>query len=323
MPQVRNPRAEDGPLPGGVGNHPARTGVTRMRRQHVRRRWLGLLLVTPALAVIAILVIYPSVASIVGSFRRYQLTSQDHHFIGLNNYTTTLGNPSFRQTLLVTAEYFVVISIGVTVLGLVAALWIQSLRGWRRATALTIVVLPWAVPGSIAGLLWLFILNPTGSGLLNSILKSLHVISDYHVWLSEPVTSTIVIGLTVVWSATPLGVVILLAGLEGIPSDIYEQSAVDGATGVRRFVQITLPLLRPALAIVLLNGAVLAIGLFDQIFVLVGLDPTKITLTGQIYLYAFRDFNFGYAFALSVVATAITSFVSVLYLKTIYREVEY
>ncbi|MGN6741978.1 MAG: carbohydrate ABC transporter permease [Amnibacterium sp.] len=108
-----------------------------------------------------------------------------------------------------------------------------------------------------------------------------------------------------------------------MPREIYEQSLVDGATRSRQFASITLPLLRPALAIVLLNAAVLAIGLFDQVYVLVGLDPEKITIAGSMYLYAFRDFNFGLGFAASVVATAITAAISLVYLKVVYREEEY
>jgi len=81
--------------------------------------------------------------------------------------------------------------------------------------------------------------------------------------------------------------------------------------------------LRPALALVLLNAAIVSIGLFDQVYALVGLDPNKITVTGEIYLYAFRSFNFGYGFAASVIATIITGGVSIVYLKFIYRAQEF
>ena len=137
------------------------------------------------------------------------------------------------------------------------------------------------------------------------------------------IAGILVIAVTVAWSATPLGVIILLAGLEGIPRDLYEQSLIDGANRIKQFTSITLPLLRPAIAIVLLNGAVVSIGLFDQVYVLVGLDQSKVTLGGQIYVYAFRDFNFGFGYAASVIATLITAAISVVYLKLIYREEEY
>lgn len=272
---------------------------------------------------IAILVLYPSISSIVGSFQRYELTNPSRAFTGLRNYNSVLTDPLFVQSLVNTAGYFVVITLAVLVMGLGTALWLQSLHGMWRVVALTIVVLPWAVPGTVAGVLWSFILNPTGAGLLNSVLKSLHLIDTYQAWVNKPVVGIVVIALTVAWSAVPLGVVVLLAGLEGIPREIYEQSLVDGAGRLKQFVLITLPLLRPALAIVLLNGAVLSLGLFDQIYVLVGLDPQKTTIAGSMYLYAFRDFNFGFGFAASVIATTITAAISLVYLRLVYREEEF
>ncbi|MDB5733305.1 MAG: hypothetical protein JWQ03_3200 [Variovorax sp.] len=308
------------PVPGGPVQDHARPTRTAARRRVNR---LGLGLVAPAFAVIAVLVLYPSISSIIGSLQRYELTDPSRAFVGLRNYSLVLADPSFLQSLLNTAGYFIVITVAVLVMGLVMALWLQSLHGAWRAVALTVIVLPWSVPGTVAGVLWSFILNPTGAGLLNSTLKSIGLIGSYQAWLDKPVGGIAVIGLTVAWSAVPLGVVVLLAGLEGIPREIYEQSLVDGAGRVKQFASITLPLLRPALAIVLLNGAVLSIGLFDQIFVLVGLDPQKITIAGAMYLYAFRDFNFGFGFAASVIATAITAAISLVYLRLVYREEEF
>jgi multiple sugar transport system permease protein len=295
------------------------------RRSASRRRInrLGLLLVAPSVLVIAVLVLFPSIRSLIGSSRRYELTDQNHAFNGVQNYRSVLADSDFQQALKNTAGYFVVVSVLVLLIGIVVALWLQSLHGVVRAVALTVVVLPWAVPGTVSGVLWSFVLNPTGTGLLNSLLKSLHLIGSYQAWLNKPIAGILVIAVTVAWSATPLGIIILLAGLEGIPRELYEQSLIDGANRVKQFTSITLPLLRPAIAIVLLNGAVVSIGLFDQVYVLVGLDPSKVTLGGQIYVYAFRDFNFGFGYAASVIATVITAAISLVYLKLIYREEEY
>ncbi|HEV7624831.1 MAG TPA: sugar ABC transporter permease [Amnibacterium sp.] len=317
---MRADRAALLPAASGPAGRSARPGRSAARRRANR---LGLALVAPAFAVIAVLVLYPTVSSVVGSFQRYELTDPNRAFSGVRNYSAVLSDGTFQQALLNTGGYFVVITLAVLLMGLGTALWLQSLKGAWRAIALTVIVLPWSIPGTVAGVLWSFILNPTGSGLLNSVLKSAGVIGSYQAWLNKPIAGIVVIGLTVAWSAVPLGVVVLLAGLEGIPREIYEQSLVDGAGRLKQFGSITLPLLRPALAIVLLNGAVLAIGLFDQVYVLVGLDPDKITIAGSMYLYAFRDFNFGFGFAASVVATAITAAISLVYLRLVYREEEY
>jgi len=284
---------------------------------------LGWLLVAPASIVIVALVLYPTAVSVFGSFQHYSLTDQDRSFVGLQNYLTVLSDSEFQRASVTTALYFVVISVGVLVIGLGMALWLQTLRGVARGLALGVIILPWAVPGTVSGLLWSFIFTPTGAGLLNSTLTSLHVIESNQAWLNMPVLGPLLIALTVVWGGTPLGVVIFLAALEGIPRDLYAQSLVDGASPARQFWSISLPLLRPAIAIVMLNAATLAIGLFDQVYVLSGIDPSKITIAASMYLYAFRDFNFGLGFAAAVVAALITTAIAVFYLKAVYREVEF
>jgi ABC-type sugar transport system permease subunit len=272
---------------------------------------LGWLLVAPASIVIIVLVLYPTVVCLIGSLQHYSLTDQDRSFVGIKNYWDVLTDSAFQRSAVTTAMYFAAISSGVLVVGLGVALWLQTLQGWVRGVALCVIILPWAVPGTVSGLLWSFIFTPTGSGLLNSTLTSLHLIGTSQAWLNMPTLGP------------PLGVVIFLAALEGIPNDLYAQSLIDGAGPVRQFWSISLPLLRPAIAIVMLNGATLAIGLFDQVYVLSGIDPSKITIAASMYLYAFRDFNFGLGFAAAVIAALITTLIAVVYLKGVYREVEY
>lgn len=284
---------------------------------------LGWLLVTPTAVIIGVLVLYPTVTSLVGSLRHYSLIDQERSFAGIDNYMRVLADPAYQRALASTGVYFVVISVGVLVMGIGIALWLQTLKGRARGLALGVVIIPWAVPGTVSGLLWSFIFTPTGAGLLNSALSSLHLIDTTQVWLNMPTFGLVLIALTVIWCGTPLGVMIFLAALEGIPRDLYEQCRIDGAGPVRQFWSVSLPLLRPAIAIVLLNAATLAIGLFDQVYVLVGIDPSKITIAGSMYLYAFRDFDFGLGFAAAVIAAVITTLIAVVYLKTVYREVEY
>lgn len=284
---------------------------------------LGWLLVAPAGIVILVLVLYPTAISLIGSLQHYSLTDQDRSFIGLENYVDVLKDTAFQRSAVTTAMYFLAISVGVIVVGLGMALWLQTLKGRVRGLALCVIILPWAVPGTVSGLLWSFIFTPTGSGLLNSTLTSLRLIGGSQAWLNMPTLGPILIALTVVWGGAPLGVVIFLAALEGIPRDLYSQSLIDGAGPARQFWSISLPLLRPAMGIVLLNGATLAIGLFDQVYVLVGIDPSKMTIAGSMYLYAFRDFDFGLGYAAAVIAALITTLVAVVYLKGLYREVEY
>jgi multiple sugar transport system permease protein len=309
---------------------PAKGKAARTRDPRPNRRgrgWrtdrLGWLLVAPAVVVIGALVLYPTVTSLIGSLQHYSLLNRDRSFAGIGNYVRVLADPAFERSIATTGVYFVVISIGVLVIGIGIALWLQTLKGRLRTLALGVVIIPWAVPGTVSGLLWSFILTPTGAGLLNSAMSSLHLIDTAKAWLNMPTIGPALIALTVVWGGTPLGVVIFLAALESIPQDIRDQSLIDGVGPARYFWSISIPLIRPAIAIVLLNAATLAIGLFDQIYVLVGLDPSKITISGSMYLYAFRDFNFGLGYAAAVITTVITALIAVVYLKGPYREVEY
>lgn len=150
-----------GPGPGKGGRAPARRRTTR----------LGWLLIAPAVIVIGVLVLYPTVASLIGSFQNYSLMDPDRSFAGFGNYVRVLTDPGFQRSIATTGVYFVVITIGVLVIGMGIALWLQSLKGRTRTVALGVVILPWAVPGTVAGLLWSFIFTPTGSGLLNSTVQ--------------------------------------------------------------------------------------------------------------------------------------------------------
>ncbi|MDH2442567.1 sugar ABC transporter permease [Amnibacterium sp. CER49] len=299
------------------------------RREGVRSRWSlrarevtsAYVLVTPALIIIALLIFFPAVQSTIDSFRQGDLTNPTaHNFIGLRNYLNALLDPSFLQAVRNTGVYIVVAVVVALLLGLLMAMWMQSLGGRARVIALTLIILPWAVPGTVAGNLWSFILNPTGSGLLNGVLESLGVIDQPQIWIASPLWGQVFIALSFCWGLVPLGAIIFLAGLESIPEDFYAQSYVDGATALQRFTSITLPLLRPALAIVLVNAAVSAIGIYDQVYVLAGFDPNKISLIGQTYLYAFRDFNFGLGYAASILTTVATTLIAAVFLKVVYRE---
>lgn len=277
--------------------------------------------IAPAMLLIAVLVLYPLARSLYDSLHTDSLLNQSHAFTGLRNYAQVLADPAFRRAGVNTLEYLVLTSIGTLCCGLVMALWLHSLKRWR-GFFLAAIVVPWAVPGTVNGLLWLFILNPV-TGLLNSVLQALHLTSQPHVWLNGTFTAVAFISLSLIWQVTPITAIILLAGLESIPPSLYEAASVDGASSLRAFQRITLPLLRPAIAISLVNAGVLGIGAFDQVYVLTGNAPGTISSVIQTYLYAFRDLNFGLGIAASVFVTAAALLLSLIYLKGLYREIEY
>jgi ABC-type sugar transport system permease subunit len=293
------------------------------RTRHSRRRVAKqpYLLVLPALAILAVLVLYPLVVSLWDSVHVDNLEIASHAFTGASNYVHALTDPAFTGASLNTLMYLILATVGSLLGGMVIALWLHSFRRFR-ALFLTIIVLPWAVPGTVSGVLWSFIFNPT-NGLLNAMLTSTHLISHNINWLQSSVSGQIFISASLLWQIVPISSVIFLAGLESIPRPLYEQATVDGASGFAVFGRITLPLLRPAMAIGLLNAGILGISIFDQIYVLSGYAPATISAVVQIYLYAFQGFQFGIAIAASMIVTVGTLLVSIFYLKIVYREVTY
>lgn len=279
------------------------------------------LFLLPAIAIIAVLVLYPLVVSLYDSFHMDYLESPSHAFIGGANYVHVFTDPAFRTASLNTLIYLGIATLGSLLIGMVMAVWLRGLRR-SRMLFLTIVVLPWAVPGVVNGVLWSFIFNPT-NGLLNAVLLDLHVIHHSVIWLENPTSSLICIGISLLWQIAPICAVIFLAGMEAIPPVLYEQASVDGCSGIRAFSDITLPLLRPALAIGLLDAGVLGLAIFDQVYVLSGYAPASISAVIQIYLYAFQDFQFGIGIAASLVVTVVGLLLSLFYLKVVYREVSY
>lgn len=276
----------------------------------------------PCLALVAVLVLYPMGTSLYQSVHNDTPLDPTNAFVGLRNYRFVVSDPDFVQAVKNTGQYLLFATISSLALGLIMAMWLHSLRRGRGA-ALVLVVLPWAVPGTVVGILWSFILNPTGNGLLNAVLLRTHAISAPIVWLAHPLTGILLITLTLVWQTVPIAALIIFAALEAIPSELRETARVDGANRTAEFLHVTLPLLRPALAISLLNAGILAIGIYDQVYVLAGFSPSTLSVVGKIYTYSFRDFNFGYGIAASVFVTLATVAVSLFYLKIVYREVTY
>jgi multiple sugar transport system permease protein len=279
---------------------------------------LGWVLVAPVAVLVVVFVLYPLILGLDMSTHATDFTgTQAQRFVALRNYTSVLTSSDTKAAVLHTAGYWVV-SVGVElVIGLAAALALnRPFRG--RGVVLAMLILPWALPGVVAGLLWSRILDPS-TGLLNSALLQLHVIHTYKVWFSSPLWSVALISLVQAWTVSPLTTLILLGGLQGIPKALYESAVVDGASAVASFRWITLPLLGPSVAVALTVGAVVAFGIFDVIYVLNGTAFESRSLMMQVYLTTFTELNFGKGVALAFVITGITALVVCLYLLAFRR----
>ena len=293
---------------------PGRSGRARLEEAR-----LGWLLSLPVLAVIAVLVFYPLALGFGLSLRAVHFgAGTPETFVGLKNYADVLGRPESRSALFHTFGYVSVAIVLEIVFGIMMALVLdRAFRG--RSLLFAILILPWALPGIVSGLLWTRILNPD-NGLLNSLLFQLHVIDQYQVWFSSPLASIMLIAIVHVWGVIPLTALIILSGLQSIPEELHAAAAVDGASPVAQFRFITLPLIRPAMAVALTIGTVAALGIFDEIYVLNGTALGTRSIQMQIYLTTFGQLDFGRGTAMAFLLALVTIIFSVAYLRGLRRQ---
>jgi raffinose/stachyose/melibiose transport system permease protein len=264
----------------------------------------------PALAVVVALRYVATGAGAWYAFTDWDGISPHAHYVGLKNFRQIFSDPSSRGALehtLVLAAAFVVVS---NLVGLALALGLQrtlKTRGLLRALFFAPVVM-----SSLAvSYIWQFIFSY--SGPLNSFLGAVGLGSLKRPWTGDPRWALWTIFVVLVWQFAGLAMVMYLAGLEGIPEELAEASAVDGATNWRRFRKITLPLLAPAITVSVTLSTVYGLGVFDQVLALTGGGPVDAseTLATLIYKQTFAFGKYGYGTALSLVLTVLITVLAV------------
>lgn len=303
-PTLKHPREADKRGPGRWRN--LRSGPTVARENARLGRWL----IAPAVAITAALVVYPLVVGLQTSLHAQASTlTAPSKFVGFSNYSALLNDPGTRSTFVHTLLY-VAIALALEISGglIIAVVLHRAFRG--RGIILAILIMPWALPSVVSGVLWQRIFAPD-NGLLNSILVNLHLIHSPEVWFANGFAIPF-ITLVHVWGVLPLIALILLAGLQSIPEDVYSASAVDGATPLRQFLHITLPLLRPALVVAVIVGLIQAITIFDEIYVLNGTALNTASVLIQVYNIAFVDADFAHGTALAFLVAAATGIFALL-----------
>ena len=289
-----------------------------MRRADTERQILGWLFVAPAIVLVVVLVLYPMVHGFQQSIESGGfLFGEKPGYVGLRNYKDVLNDPVSRDAMRHTLEYVVLAVVLEMVLGIFVAVTLHRVfRG--RGFVLAVLILPWALPSVVSGVLWRRVFDPD-NGLLNSLLMQLHIISEPHVWLASGRGAIVWITLVHVWGVLPLVSLIFLAGLQSIPEEVYSASAVDGAGPFRQFRHITLPLLRPSMAIALTVGTLLAIAIFDEIYVLNGTALNTRSILIQVYTTTFVEADFAHGTALAFLLAAVTAVFGGLYALALRR----
>ena len=273
-----------------------------------RHLLLPYLLIVPAVAVLLALSIYPLIYSITVS-----LQVGDSWSVG--NFTRLVSDNFFLTAMAHTFIFAVAALTCEFLLGLGLALLLNSQirgRGFFRAT----VLVPMMLPPVVAAVVWRLMLNPN-FGAINGTLKQIGVNTEALTWTASPNLAMLSVIAVDVWQWTPFVFLVLLAGLQAIPQEPYEAALIDGSSRWQTFWHVTLPLLKPAILIVLLLRTMDLLRVFDQIFILTEGGPGFATETISLYIYrtAFRFFDFGYAAAMSFVLLALTNVISVVYIR--------
>jgi len=278
-----------------------------------QRARLAFWLLAPALAFVTLLGAFPVLSQFVLSFTRFNLKFPDERgFAGLSNYSQLLSDSVFWVDLGQTA-YFTVVSVGLElVLGLAAALLLNRMTRGRMAMNSSLIV-PWALPTVVAATMWSLLLNDR-VGLVNSVLERLGLMGEPIVWLGPRLAMTSVI-LADVWKTTPFVAIILLAGLKSIPKQYYEAAALDGAGHWAVFRSVTLPLLKPFIAVAVLFRTMDAFRVFDLIWVLTGGASRTETLSVYIHRVLFRYADMGYGSTMTVALFVIVFLLSLVLIR--------
>lgn len=279
-----------------VSGHRRRSAT--QRQQQTRLAWL---LLIPTLVVIALIALYPLAQTLYLSFTNARLAStQPTSFVGLENYRFLLQDTLFRNSIIVTIQFTLITVIFEFAIGLGIALVINSQfkgRGLLRAAMLV----PWAIPTVVSAQMWKWMYSDQ-YGPINDFLLRLNAIDRPIAFIAQPSTSLWSIAAVDIWKTTPFVALLLLAGLQVIPGDVYEAARIDGANPIQQFLRITLPLLRPAILVTLIFRTLDSLRVFDVFYVMFGdrQDTQTMAIYNQQNLVNFADLGYGSTISVAI-----------------------
>jgi multiple sugar transport system permease protein len=262
----------------------------------------------PAIFAATLVVLIPIMQTVVMSFMNYIVYKpKDRDFVGLANYIAVLKDPVFLVSLKHTIIWiFGVISMQLA-LGFAAALLLNQ-DFWWRGLARSLILIPWITPSVITALMWRWMYDGN-RGVINNILQRLGVIEQFIPWLSNEKTALGAVMVALMWQGFPFFTIMIMAGLQAIPSSLHEAAKVDGAGPLQRFFWVTLPMLRPVLFTSILLRTIWVANSMDIIYVMTGGGPgfTTYTLPLFAYLKAYKALDFGYAASIAILLAVLLS----------------
>ncbi|MFB3817212.1 MAG: carbohydrate ABC transporter permease [Candidatus Methylomirabilales bacterium] len=291
-------------------------------RQRYRHEIQAYAFLGPALGLLLVLMVYPLGRVIRLSF--YEVTFRKETWAGLGNYVELVRNPLFWQVLWQTVLFTVGSVVMHLVIGMGLALLLHTainvhIRNFLRG----LLILPWLFAPTVAGMIWVLMLSPFG--VLNGFLAMLGLLDGTQTinWLANPSTALLSVTAMNIWRAYPFFMVMLLAGLQAIPQDVYEAADIDGTTQGQKFWYITLPALRGIILTIVLLDFIWTFRAFDPVYVMTGGGPVNASqvLPTDIYFSAFQKHQTGYASAEAVAMFLILFALSVFYVRRAVREI--
>jgi len=282
----------------------------------LRDRTVGYLFVAPAVLLLAVVLAYPAFTSLRLSFSEQGSPVN----LGLVQYRLLLRSSLFWQVVRQTGVFVAASVAAHVILGMLLAMILNRPLAGRTPLRI-MVLLPWVVPDVVAGIVWKWILNPL-YGVLNDVLLRADLIPAPLEWIASPRLALFSVILANIWRGFPFVMVILLAGLQAIPQELYEAAAIDGAGPLASFRSITLPGLRKVLVVALALDTIWEVRRFGLVQAMTGGGPGTMTevLSTQVFRQYFQFFRFEYASAMAIAMTVLLLVISVPYVRMIVRE---
>jgi trehalose/maltose transport system permease protein len=284
---------------------PTRAVVRRRRRLTLQRRqtYLAWIFLLPALAVVGFVAFYPLGKTVYYSFTDQQFLAglQPTKWIGLRNYKDLIHDTDFRHSIWVTVK-FTLITVSIEfVLGMIIALVVNSnFKG--RGVMRGVMLVPWAIPTVVAAQMWKWMYDDVFGVINDAGVHRLHLLHHSVAWISQPSTALGAVCAVDIWKTTPFVALLLLAGLQVIPNELYEAARVDGASALQQFWRITLPLLRPAIFVALIFRTLDALRVFDIFNVFFGsrTDTQTMAIYDQNTIVSIGDVGYGSAISVAI-----------------------
>lgn len=281
-----------------------------------RRTFTAVAFIAPAFAFIAVVMVWPLTLSIFSAFVGTAPGTDDIVFEGLDNFFFLFSSPNLVKTFPITIIFVIGSTTLAFLLGLLWALVLEQIhRGRGLLRALTLV--PWVLPSVVTAFLWAWIFNGQ-FGLLNGIGTSTGLLADDIVWLADPTAANIAIVLARAWQSMPWFVLMFLAGLQSVPTEIVEAVRIDGGGNWLVFRHAIFPHLRATMLLVIILGAMGNLQLFDLIYAMTGGGPAGTTsvMSTTLYRQAFEVFDLGTAAAIGVIWMLLLVVPTVLYVRS-------